>query len=120
MISGEHSRAAPPFWELWLFGVAVSPGRPNRPAANSFKTHVTVAHYNSKGTSTININLLYSAVATVRVIFAGSRNQFIAMNRAITVNGLKPVIDRVFSFDDVPMAFRHSMRGGPLAIVIRH
>jgi NADPH:quinone reductase-like Zn-dependent oxidoreductase len=47
--------------------------------------------------STIDINKLYNAVATLRVISAGNRAQFIAMNRAITVNRLKPIIDRVFT-----------------------
>jgi NADPH:quinone reductase-like Zn-dependent oxidoreductase len=57
--------------------------------------------------STIDANVLYGAVATVRVIFAGNRDQFIAMNRAITVNRLKPIIDRAFSFTDLPEAFRY-------------
>jgi NADPH:quinone reductase-like Zn-dependent oxidoreductase len=40
-------------------------------------------------------------------IFVGDRDMFEEMNRAITVNELKPVIDRVFSFDSVPAAYRH-------------
>jgi NADPH:quinone reductase-like Zn-dependent oxidoreductase len=32
---------------------------------------------------------------------------FEAMNRAIAVSGLKPVIDKVFVFDDAPAAYRH-------------
>src|SRR6266852_1039959 len=35
-----------------------------------------------------------AGVVTLRSIAAGSRAQFLAMNRAIAVNGLKPVIDR--------------------------
>jgi NADPH:quinone reductase-like Zn-dependent oxidoreductase len=56
---------------------------------------------------TIDTNILYSAAATVRVVFAGNRAQFAAMNRAITVNRLRPIIDRVFPFDDVLGAFRY-------------
>jgi NADPH:quinone reductase-like Zn-dependent oxidoreductase len=75
----------------------------------------------SGGASTIDINLLYNAVATVRVIFAGSRAQFIAMNRAIAVNGLRPVIDRVFPFDDVIGAFRYYETGqGFGKVVVTH
>jgi NADPH:quinone reductase-like Zn-dependent oxidoreductase len=75
----------------------------------------------SAGTSTLDINLLYNAVATVRVIFAGNRAQFIAMNRAIAVNRLKPVIDRVFQFDDVPNAFRYFEGGQAFGkVVISH
>jgi hypothetical protein len=41
-----------------------------------------------------------SCVTLLCVIFADYRVQFIAMNRAIAVNRLKPIIDRVFPFDD--------------------
>jgi len=40
-------------------------------------------------------------------IFVGDRDMFEEMNRAIAINQLKPVIDRVFSFDSVPAAYRH-------------
>jgi len=53
-----------------------------------------------QGQSMIDINVIYTSVATVRVIFAGNRAHFVAMNRAITANNLHPVIDRVFDFDD--------------------
>jgi NADPH:quinone reductase-like Zn-dependent oxidoreductase len=36
---------------------------------------------------------------------------FEAMNRAIAVNGLKPIIDKVFAFDDAPAAYRHLQSG---------
>jgi NADPH:quinone reductase-like Zn-dependent oxidoreductase len=61
----------------------------------------------SKGT--IDINLLFTAVATLRVVFAGNREQFLAMNRAISANRLKPVIDRAFSFENVIEAFRYNI-----------
>src|SRR5262249_23768568 len=61
----------------------------------------------SDNVSKIDINLLYNSVATLRVIFAGNRAQFIAMNRAIAINRLKPIIDRVFPFDRVIEAFRY-------------
>jgi len=43
-------------------------------------------------------------------VLVGSREMFEAMNRAITLHELKPVIDRVFDFDDTPAAFEH-LRG---------
>jgi NADPH:quinone reductase-like Zn-dependent oxidoreductase len=73
----------------------------------------------SKGPTTIDANALYNSVATIRVIFAGSRDQFMAMNRAITLNRLKPIIDRVFPFTDLPAAFRYFEAGqafGKIAI----
>jgi NADPH:quinone reductase-like Zn-dependent oxidoreductase len=32
---------------------------------------------------------------------------FEAMNRAISAGGLKPVIDKVFGFDETPAAFKY-------------
>ena len=36
-----------------------------------------------------------------------STQMFEAMNRAIAVSRLKPIIDKVFSFDDAPAAYRY-------------
>jgi NADPH:quinone reductase-like Zn-dependent oxidoreductase len=75
----------------------------------------------SDAASKIDINLLYNSVATLRVIFAGNRAQFIAMNRAIAVNRLKSIIDRVFPFEQVVEAFRFSENAQPFGkIVISH
>ena len=71
--------------------------------------------------SAIDANVLYNAVATIRVIFAGNRDHFLAMNRAITANRLKPLIDRVFPFADVPAAFRYFEAGQHFGkVVITH
>ena len=45
----------------------------------------------------------------VQGIYVGSRPMFESMNRAIAAGGLKPVIDRVFPFDEARAAF-HAMR----------
>src|SRR5262249_36226694 len=71
--------------------------------------------------SAIDMNLLYNAAATVRVVFAGSRGHFVGMNRAISVNRLRPVIDRTFSFDRAVDAFRYYESGGGVGkVVISH
>ncbi len=44
-------------------------------------------------------------------IFVGSREMFESMNRAIILHHLRPVIDRVFSFKEVPAALRHMESG---------
>jgi NADPH:quinone reductase-like Zn-dependent oxidoreductase len=49
------------------------------------------------------------------------RASFRAMNDAIDVNGLEPVIDRTFAFDDVAEAYRHLAAGahmGKLVVTI--
>jgi NADPH:quinone reductase-like Zn-dependent oxidoreductase len=40
-------------------------------------------------------------------IFVGDREMFEEMNRAIGVNRIRPVIDRVFPFEDAPAAYRY-------------
>jgi NADPH:quinone reductase-like Zn-dependent oxidoreductase len=55
---------------------------------------------------------------TVQGIFVGSREMFEAMNRAITLGGLKPVIDRVFPFTDLPQALRHMESGAHFGKIV--
>ncbi len=52
------------------------------------------------------IPILMKAV-DVQGIFVGSRVMFEAMNRAIEVGRLKPVVDRVFPFAELPQALKH-------------
>lgn len=44
-------------------------------------------------------------------IYIGSREMFEEMNQAITEHGLKPVVDRVFAFDEVQDALRYLETG---------
>ena len=56
------------------------------------------------------LGVLRSAIAgvlTLRSIAAGNRAHFLAMNRAITLHRLKPVIDRVFPFEDAQAAYQY-------------
>jgi NADPH:quinone reductase-like Zn-dependent oxidoreductase len=39
-------------------------------------------------------------------IYVGSREHFLEMNRAISLLGLKPVVDKTFAFGDTPKAFK--------------
>jgi NADPH:quinone reductase-like Zn-dependent oxidoreductase len=59
------------------------------------------------GAAEINPMLIFSRRANVQGISVGSKQMFEAMNRAIAVSKLKPVIDKVFSFEDTPAAYRH-------------
>jgi NADPH:quinone reductase-like Zn-dependent oxidoreductase len=59
------------------------------------------------------LTVLRSAIAgvvTLRSIAAGSRAQFLALNRAIATHRLKPVIARVFPFDEARAAYRYYRR----------
>jgi NADPH:quinone reductase-like Zn-dependent oxidoreductase len=44
-------------------------------------------------------------------IFVGSREMFEEMNRAITLAGMRPVIDRVFEFAELSAALQHMEKG---------
>jgi NADPH:quinone reductase-like Zn-dependent oxidoreductase len=53
-------------------------------------------------------------------IYVGSREMFEAMNRAIAANGLKPVVDRLFAFEESAEAMRYQESGAHFGkIVIR-
>jgi NADPH:quinone reductase-like Zn-dependent oxidoreductase len=59
------------------------------------------------------VNPVAALMKNVRIqgIFVGSRAMFEAMNRAIALHGLRPVIDRVFPFAEAAAAFRHLESG---------
>jgi NADPH:quinone reductase-like Zn-dependent oxidoreductase len=62
--------------------------------------------------------VLFGSGASVRSITVGSQAQFRAMNRAIEVNGLRPVLDREFAFEEVVRAFRYYEDEQPLGKVV--
>jgi NADPH:quinone reductase-like Zn-dependent oxidoreductase len=55
------------------------------------------------------VNPIPILMKSVRVqgIYVGSRAMFEAMNRAIALHQLRPVVDKVFDFAEVPAALRH-------------
>jgi len=55
---------------------------------------------------------------SVRGIAVGSRNMHEAMNRAITRNQLKPVVDRVFPFSAAAEAYQHLQNGAHFGKVV--
>ncbi len=56
--------------------------------------------------------------ASVQGVFVGSRGHFERMNAAIAVNRLEPVVDRVFSFDQAPEAYRYLSSGAHFGKVV--
>jgi NADPH:quinone reductase-like Zn-dependent oxidoreductase len=68
----------------------------------------------------IDPGLIFRKRANVQGISVGSMQTFEAMNAAIAANKIKPVIDRVFGFDEVRPAYRHmEARGHFGKIVVR-
>jgi NADPH:quinone reductase-like Zn-dependent oxidoreductase len=68
----------------------------------------------------LNPGLILARRANVQGISVGSTQMFEAMNRAVAANGIKPVIDKVFGFDEVQAAYKHMASGAHFGkIVIR-
>ena len=56
--------------------------------------------------------------ARAQGIFVGSRAMFEAMNSAIAINGLEPVVDKVFPFDEVHEAFNFQLNGAHFGKIV--
>ncbi len=51
-------------------------------------------------------------------VFVGSVRHFLDMDEAIARAGLRPVVDRVFPFDEAPRAYEHLQRGAHFGKVV--
>ena len=58
------------------------------------------------------------ASASFRNITVGDRGGLLDLTRAIAASGLKPIIDRVFEFDEAREAFSHLEEGGHIGKVV--
>ena len=69
--------------------------------------HIPLIGVLSGGAGEVNPIPVLMKALRVRGIYVGSRAMFTAMNRAIELHQLHPVIDRVFPWKDAPAALRH-------------
>ncbi|MEV1248112.1 NAD(P)-dependent alcohol dehydrogenase [Nonomuraea sp. NPDC050022] len=75
----------------------------------------------AEGARPVDPALLFGAGAVLRGVATGSRAHFLQVNRAIVTHRLRPVLDRVFPFEDVHEAYRYCEAGGGFGkIVISH
>ncbi|MDX3225810.1 NAD(P)-dependent alcohol dehydrogenase [Streptomyces sp. ME19-01-6] len=75
----------------------------------------------AEGAKPIDPGVLFGSGAVVRPVATGSRAHFTQLNRAVAAHRVRPVIDRVFPFDEVPDAFRYIQSGGGFGkVVISH
>ncbi len=77
-------------------------------SVNAVKTagHVAVIGVLTSGNDFNPVSLLMKS-ARMQGIYVGSRSMFEDLNQAITVSGLRPVIDRIFGFSEVKEALRY-------------
>ena len=71
--------------------------------ATGFGGHIAMIGSLQQGD--VNVHPLLRKSIRLSGIFAGSRDMFRDMNTAISVNGMRPVVDQVFDFDDARSAF---------------
>jgi NADPH:quinone reductase-like Zn-dependent oxidoreductase len=72
----------------------------------------------AEGAAPIDPALVFRAGAVLRRVAAGSQSHFIELNRAIAMHQLRPVIDRVFPFEELPDGLKHCESGNGLGKVI--
>jgi NADPH:quinone reductase-like Zn-dependent oxidoreductase len=70
------------------------------------------------GAGDVNFVPILMKNVQVQGIFVGSRAMFETMNRAIALHQLRPVIDRVFEFDQVPAALKYLESGAHFGKVV--
>lgn len=66
----------------------------------------------------ITTDALASSLITMRRLFVGSRTHFEQMNRAIALHGLRPLVDRVFRYDEVHAAYSYYATGAAFGKVV--
>lgn len=72
------------------------------------------------GTGTVDPRKILMKGVRVQGIYVGSRAMFEDMNKAIVINNIKPIIDRVFNFEEAPEAMCYMQSGSHFGkIVIR-
>ncbi len=70
------------------------------------------------GAGTINPVPILMKSVRIQGVFVGSKAMFEDMNRLIVGEGIRPVIDRVFPFDDAVAAFKHLESGSHFGKVV--
>lgn len=82
--------------------------------------HISLIGILTGGSGEINPLPILMKNVRVQGIFVGSREMFEAMNRAIRLHQLRPVIDRVFRFEETASALRYMESGAHFGkIVVR-
>lgn len=70
------------------------------------------------GAGDVNHTQILMKSIDVQGIYVGSREMFEAMNRAIALHQIKPVVDRVFPFIEAKEAYRHLQSGAHFGKIV--
>jgi len=66
----------------------------------------------------VNTAGVFHKTLHIRGIYVGSRRMFEALNRALSVARVRPIVDRVFDFDDVRAAYEYLASGAHFGKVV--
>jgi NADPH:quinone reductase-like Zn-dependent oxidoreductase len=70
------------------------------------------------GIESVEPMTLFYSCANLRAVAVGSRAQFVAMMETIKAGGLKPVVDRIFPFEESVAAYRYYQEARPFGKVV--
>jgi NADPH:quinone reductase-like Zn-dependent oxidoreductase len=73
--------------------------------------HIAVIGVLSGGVEVLQLGWMIATSAKVQGVSVGSREMFEAMNRAIALHGISPVVDKVFAWTDARAAFEAMQAG---------
>jgi NADPH:quinone reductase-like Zn-dependent oxidoreductase len=79
--------------------------------------HVALIGVLAGGAETNPLPVLMKAVR-LQGVFVGSRAMFEAMNRAISLHEMRPIIDRVFGFEEARAAYQHMESGAHFGKIV--
>jgi NADPH:quinone reductase-like Zn-dependent oxidoreductase len=79
---------------------------------------VSVIGVLSGGSGAVPLTPILMGNLRVQGIFVGHRQSFEALNRALTLHGVRPVVDRVFPFSEARAAFEHLKSGAHFGKVV--
>jgi NADPH:quinone reductase-like Zn-dependent oxidoreductase len=86
--------------------------------ALGFEGHIAIIGGLSGFASDIPAGRLLVSGASITGIYVGSRADFEAMNRFIAQHRIRPVVDRVFSFEDAPKAYDFMDNGSYMGKIV--
>ena len=121
---------ANPDWEKWAYAetggegvdvvVEVGGGGTLARAVRAARHGGTIAQIGvlAGANDAVDIRPVLSKQVKVHGVYVGSRANFVAMNRAIALAGLRPVVDRVFPFEEAPAALRHMEGAGHFGKIV--
>jgi NADPH:quinone reductase-like Zn-dependent oxidoreductase len=116
------NRVAGCFFQRWAGGEAPADVHASALGGGAIRVGGKISMIGGLSGAAIELNpgLIFARRANVQGISVGSMQMFEAMSRAIAASGIKPVLDKIFPFDEAQAAYRHMASGAHFGkIVIR-